>query len=172
LGKAADEDVQDIIDKSVEIAHQKDSPLTAAIIKQASNEIAGAKNEPVFLEEAGEYEDVKDASIVTDEFGRPIPKKLKEKQALKAPLVALAAELNSIKSKVEEFYDRPGGEFLERQKIRDQIASLKYDISKAGYLTECPGCSGASCSTCDGAGFIPVRMKGSLSTAQKEILGI
>ena len=43
IGKADEKDVQKIIDKSVEIAHKKDSPLTAAIIKQASKEIADDK---------------------------------------------------------------------------------------------------------------------------------
>jgi len=40
IGKADERDVQDIIDKSVEIANKTDSPLTAKIIKQASKEIS------------------------------------------------------------------------------------------------------------------------------------
>lgn len=51
IGKADEKDVQKIIDKSVEIAQQQDSPLTAKIIKQAAEEIAS----PV-----EEYEDVSD----------------------------------------------------------------------------------------------------------------
>ncbi len=44
IGRADEKDVQKIIDKAVEIAHQKDSPLTAKIIKQASKAISEPKS--------------------------------------------------------------------------------------------------------------------------------
>ena len=180
-----------------ELAELENRALTTKDIRNAAKQFAkpepdpdheqdpeqdeGDTDEEPGQDEGYEYEDVEDeeepedppeASPVSDEFGRPVPKALKAQQALKAPLASLAGELNAIKRQVEDFYELPGGEFLERQKIRDQIQSLKYDIAKAGYLTECPDCKGAKCKTCEGARFIPARMKGQLSDAQKGWLGI
>ncbi len=53
LGRADEKDVQKIIDKAVEIAVETDSPLTASIVKQASQAVASSSDD-------GEYEDVTD----------------------------------------------------------------------------------------------------------------
>lgn len=115
------------------------------------------------------------ASVVLDCFDRPIPDKFREAHDTAALIASQARRLDPILRELLSLTEQPGGEYLPRSTMENDIKALKGAILGACYGFECPKCQGVigkPCKFCHGRGWAPVEKKGKLSASDKAWLGI
>lgn len=126
-----------------------------------------AANKPAAAKEKATTESK--ASVVLDERDRPIPPKFRESNELGIQLMSTGRELDKYRQKAKEFSEQPGGEWLRLQDVDEHVRDLKNLFQHARYNTACTICdgngksNGAKCKKCDGIGWIPDYLKGTVN---------
>lgn len=104
------------------------------------------------------------ASIVLDALQKPVPTNFRESHALGITLMSIGRELDKFRQRAKELSEKPGGEWLRLQNIDEYVRSLKAQFQDAAYHTVCPRCNGKGkdCKKCDGIGWVPDYLKGTI----------
>lgn len=104
------------------------------------------------------------ASIVLDALEKPVPANFRESHALGLTLMSIGRDLDKFRQKAKELSEKPGGEWLRLQNIDEYVRSLKAQFQDAAYHTVCPRCKGKGkdCKKCDGIGWVPDYLKGTI----------
>jgi len=106
----------------------------------------------------------KTASVVLDAIEKPVPASLRPSNEMGITLMSIGRDLDKYRQKAKELSEKPGGEWLRLQNIDDYVRSLKNQFQDARYHTVCPRCNGKGkdCKKCNGIGWIPDYLKGTI----------
>lgn len=104
------------------------------------------------------------ASLVLDSLGAEIPPEFREANEVGIRLLSIGRDVDKFRKLAKEIHEKPGGEWLNMQNIDEYVRSLKNTFQDARLYAICKRCKGKGrdCKTCNGRGWLPDYLKGTI----------